>query len=260
MSKTIHHRKTEERTDTVGAGLELPPPERLPAHIAIIMDGNGRWAQRRGLPRFEGHRRGADSVRRVVEECCRIGIQQLTLYCLSSENWKRPKVELDFLMELLRLYAINERPEIMRQNIRFTTIGLREGIPDRVWAEVEETKRLSAGNTGMVLCLAINYGGRLEITEAVRRIARRVLAGELKPEDITEQTISEHLFTAGMPDPDLLIRTAGEYRVSNFLLWQISYAEFWVTDVLWPDFTREDLYEALREYARRDRKFGGVKG
>ncbi len=236
------------------------PPQRMPRHIAIIMDGNGRWARQRGLPRFEGHRRGADSVRRIVEECCRLGIGQLTLYCLSSENWKRPKVELDFLMELLRWYAIQERPEILRQNIRFTTIGLREGIPDHVWAEVEETRRQSAGNTGMILCLAINYGGRLEITEAVRRIAADAAAGRLNPADIDEATVSDYLFTAGMPDPDLLIRTAGEYRVSNFLLWQISYTEFWITDVLWPDFREQHLHEAIRDYARRERRFGGILG
>ncbi len=242
------------------AALPGVPPERMPRHIAIIMDGNGRWARRRGLPRFEGHRRGADSVRRIVEECCRLGIDQLTLYCLSSENWKRPKVELDFLMELLRWYAIQERPEILRQNIRFTTIGLRSGIPDRVWAEVEETKRQSAANTGMILCLAINYGGRLEITEAVRRIVQEAVAGRIRPDEIDERTISEHLFTAGMPDPDLLIRTAGEYRVSNFLLWQISYTEFWVTDVLWPDFREQHLHEAIRDFARRERRFGGILG
>ncbi len=254
-------RQQEEQASTASTAVPqaVPPPEKRPVHIAIIMDGNGRWAQKRGLPRFEGHRKGAESVRRVVEECCRLNIGQLTLYCLSSENWKRPRIELDFLMELLRWYAVSERPEILRQNIRFTTIGERAGIPDHVWAEVEETKRASEKNTGMVLCLAINYGGRQEITQAVRRIARQVAAGALDPDAIDEATVSRNLFTAGMPDPDLLIRTAGEYRVSNFLLWQISYAEFWITDVLWPDFTEEHLHEALREYARRERRFGGIK-
>ncbi|MCS6978215.1 MAG: isoprenyl transferase [Gemmatales bacterium] len=230
----------------------------LPRHVAIIMDGNGRWAQRRGLPRVEGHRRGVQSVRAVIEESCRLGLKQLTLYCLSAENWKRPKAELDVLMLLLEQYLIAERREIMEENIRFTTIGRRDPLPKNVLKEIDESVRLSAGNTGLTLCLAVNYGSRSEITDAVRKLAAEVQAGRLDPDDITEETISQWLYTAGMPEPDLLIRTAGEMRVSNFLLWQISYAELYVTPCLWPDFTVEEYRNALRDYAKRERRFGGL--
>jgi undecaprenyl diphosphate synthase len=239
------------------AGLD---PEKLPRHIAVIMDGNGRWAQQRGLPRIEGHRRGVQSVRSTIEECCRLGVGQLTLYCLSVENWKRPQAELDFLMALLHQYLLAERAEIMEQNIRFTTIGRRSELPPNVIAEIDENIRLSKGNTGMTLCLAINYGGRAELRDAVQALARRVRDGSLAPDDIDETLISEALYTAGMPDPDLLIRTAGEMRVSNFLLWQISYAELWVTEKCWPDFDTVTLHEALRDYAGRTRRFGGLIG
>ncbi len=237
------------------AGLK---PESLPDHIAIIMDGNGRWAQQRGLPRIEGHARGAHSVRATVEECCRLGIGQLTLYCLSSENWKRPQTELNFLMTLLEQYLLEERQEILDQNIRFCTIGRRSGLPDKVLREIDENIRLSQDNTGMALCLAINYGGRTELIDAVRDIAQQVREGTLALDAIDEAVISNALYTAGMPDPDLLIRTAGEMRVSNFLLWQISYAELWVTDRCWPDFDRAALHQALRDYAGRERRFGGI--
>jgi undecaprenyl diphosphate synthase len=238
------------------AGLD---PARLPGHVAIIMDGNGRWAQQRGLPRIEGHRRGVTSVRSTIEECCRLGIGQLTLYCLSVENWKRPQQELDFLMTLLRHYLIEERAEIIEQNIRFTTIGRRSELPAEVLREVDENVRVSRANTGMVLCLAINYGGRAELVDAVRAIAEQVRQGRLEPDSIDETTVSDALYTGGMPDPDLLIRTAGELRVSNFLLWQISYAELWVTDTCWPEFDRACLHTALRDYANRQRRFGGLK-
>jgi undecaprenyl diphosphate synthase len=238
------------------AGLD---PRRLPRHVAIIMDGNGRWANQRGLPRIEGHRRGVQSVRATVEECCRLGIEQLTLYCLSIENWKRPQQELDFLMALLRQYLIEERQEIMDQNIRFTVIGRRSDLPDTVLEEMDESIRLSRNNTGTVLCLAINYGGRTEIVDATRTLAEQVRHGTLDPDAIDESTLSDALYTAGMPDPDLLIRTAGEMRVSNFLLWQISYAELWVTDKCWPEFGQACLHEALRDYANRERRFGGLK-
>jgi len=238
------------------AGLD---PERLPRHVAVIMDGNGRWARQRGMPRVEGHLRGVQSVRSTVEECCRLGIGQLTLYCLSSENWKRPQHELDFLMTLLHKYLLDERAEIMGQNIRFTVIGRREGLPDNVLAEIDENVRVSSPNTGMTLALAINYGARTEIVDAVRAIAERVRRGELDPAAIDEETIGGALYTAGMPDPDLLIRTAGEMRVSNYLLWQISYAELWVTDKCWPDFDRDTLHQALRDFGRRERRFGGLK-
>jgi len=239
------------------AGLD---PARLPRHVAIIMDGNGRWAQQRGLPRIEGHRRGVQSVRSTIEEGCRLGLSQLTLYCLSTENWKRPQQELDFLMELLHMYLLQERVEIMEQNIRFTTVGRRDGLPESVLREIDENIRLSRDNTGMTLCLAINYSGRTELVDAVRSLAERARRGELAPDAIDEETISRALYTAEMPDPDLLIRTAGEMRVSNFLLWQISYAELWVTPKCWPDFDAATFQDALRDYARRERRFGGLKG
>ncbi len=240
--------------------LSGPAREQLPRHIAIIMDGNGRWAQRRDLPRIEGHRRGVASVRRTVEECARLAVEQLTLYCLSSENWKRPVHELEFLMHLLEQYMIEERSTIMQHNISVEIIGRRTGIPDQVLREMDRTITMSASNTGTRLCLAINYGGRAEVVDAVRSIARKVERQELAPPEITEETIAAHLYTAGRPDPDLLIRTAGEMRVSNFLLWQISYAELWVTARCWPEFRTADLHEAIRAYIQRDRRFGGIGG
>jgi undecaprenyl diphosphate synthase len=230
----------------------------LPRHVAIIMDGNGRWAQQRGLPRIEGHRRGVTSVRRITEHCARRGIEQLTLYCLSSENWRRPEAELQFLMHLLEQYMIEERGLLMRERIRLAMIGRREGLPDTTLAEIDRTVAMCAANDGMRLCLAINYGARGEIAAAARRLAEEVRAGRLDPAAIDEETFAAYLDTAGMPDPDLLVRTAGEMRVSNFLLWQISYAELWVTDVAWPDFAEADLDEAIAAFARRDRRFGGL--
>ncbi|MEX2119330.1 MAG: isoprenyl transferase [Pirellulales bacterium] len=234
------------------------PQDKRPRHIAIIMDGNGRWAQRQGLPRIEGHRRGVASVRSSTEECARLGIGQLTLYCLSSENWKRPRHELEFLMHLLEQYLVEERTTLARENVRLNVIGRREGIPDNVLGEMDKTIQMSSSNTGLRLCLAINYGARLEMADAVRSIAEQVRAGLLEPDEISEQTIRDNLYTAGMPDPDLLIRTAGEMRVSNFLLWQISYAELWVTEHCWPEFRESDLHAAIRDFAARDRRFGGL--
>ncbi|HMP02523.1 MAG TPA: polyprenyl diphosphate synthase [Gemmatales bacterium] len=228
--------------------------DQLPRHVAVIMDGNGRWARQQGLPRIEGHRRGVASVRATIEECCRLDLQQLTLYCLSVENWKRPKQELEFLMLLLEQYLVEERAEIMEQNIRFASIGRREGLPAEVLKELDQNVALSASNTGLTLCLAINYGGRTEIVDA----ARDLVASGISPEEVTEERFAEHLYTAGMPDPDLLIRTAGELRVSNFLLWQISYAELWVTPRTWPEFDADVLRSALADYARRERRFGGL--
>lgn len=238
------------------AGLD---PARLPRHIAVIMDGNGRWAQERGKQRIQGHLQGVTSVRRTIEECCRLGIGQLTLYCFSTENWKRPQEEIDFLMALLKEYLIKERAEIMEQNIRFSVIGRRDQLPDFVLAEMDENIRVSSGNTGMTLCLAINYSGRTEIVDAVRTLAERVRVGTLRPDDIDEAAIANALYTSGMPEPDLLIRTAGEMRISNFLLWQISYAELWVTEICWPDFDEAALRQALHDFARRERRFGGLK-
>jgi undecaprenyl diphosphate synthase len=238
------------------AGLD---PARLPRHVAVIMDGNGRWAQERGKPRVEGHLRGAEVVREVVTECCKLGLGQLTLYCFSAENWKRPAAEVEFLMGLLKEFLLAERQLILDENIRFRVIGRREPLPPDVLAEIDESIRLSAGNTGLTLCLAINYGGRAELVDAARKLADRVRRGELATADIDDDAISGALYTAGMPDPDLLVRTAGEMRVSNYLLWQISYAELWVTPKCWPDFGPELLRVALRDFAGRDRRFGGLR-
>ncbi len=235
-------------------------PEQLPRHVAIIMDGNGRWAQERGQPRIFGHRQGIRSVRSVVEEGCRLGLDQLTLYCLSVENWKRPPRELRFLLRLLRHFLIVELEELMDQKVRLTMIGRREGLPVDVLREVDRAVVATAENSGMTLCLAINYGGRTEIADAARRIAEEARSGRLDPGSVDESTFARYLSTAGMPDPDLLIRTAGEMRVSNYLLWQISYAELWVTQLLWPDFRGDHLLEACVAYSGRRRKFGGLPG
>ncbi|MGE3818981.1 MAG: polyprenyl diphosphate synthase [Isosphaeraceae bacterium] len=232
--------------------------DQLPRHVAIIMDGNGRWAENRGKPRIFGHRRGIQSVRAVVEEGCRLGLDQITLYCLSVENWKRPPRELTFLLRLFRHFLVLERDELMDQNVRLVMIGRREGLPADVLRQFDRTSELTAANTGMTLCLAVNYGGRTEIADAARRLAEDVRAGALDPSQVDESRLEAYLSTAGMPDPDLLIRTAGELRLSNFLLWQISYAEIWVTDVLWPDFRGDDLLAGCQAFAARQRKFGGL--
>ncbi len=249
--------KEEKYTDAELAAFGLDRA-RIPQHVAIIMDGNGRWAQKRGLPRIEGHRRGVTSVRCVVEEASRMGLKQLTLYCFSSENWKRPPRELTLLMHLLKQYLIEERREIQRQGLRFTAIGKLNELDPMIQAEMQKTVEVSAGNDGMNLCLAVNYGSRQEITEAVQKIAAAAAKGLIRPEDITTETVEDHLMTAGMPDPDLVIRTASEFRISNFLLWQISYAELWVTAKHWPEFREDDFRSALREFASRDRRFGGL--
>ena len=222
------------------------------------MDGNGRWAQQRGLPRIEGHRHGVASVRRITEHSARLGVEQLTLYCLSSENWRRPTHEIQFLMHLLEQYLVEERGLLMRERIRVAMIGRRESLPASTLAELDRTVAMCAANDGMRLCLAINYGSRAEIVAAARRLASEAREGRIDPERIDEQAFAARLDTAGMSDPDLLIRTAGEMRVSNFLLWQISYAELWVTDVCWPDFAEQHLDAAIASYARRERRFGGL--
>jgi len=234
-------------------------PTNLPQHIAIIMDGNGRWARERGLPRNRGHREGVNSVREITRECAKLGIRQLTLYAFSVENWKRPKNEVDFLMRMLRRFLIAERKEIMENNIRLTAIGRIHELPKEVQKELRKTREMSKNNKGMTLCLALNYGGRSEIADAVAKIAKDASDGALKPGDVNEDLISNYLYTAGMPDPDLLIRTSGEMRVSNFLLWQISYAELYVTPLCWPDFRKPQLMEAIAEYAKRERRFGGIE-
>lgn len=222
------------------------------------MDGNGRWAQQRGLPRIAGHRAGARAVRDIVVESGRLGIQALTLYSFSLENWKRPEDEVNSLMGLYLEYLGRERQELIDNNVRFMQLGRREGLPISVLKEVDETVAATSRCTGLTLALALNYGSRAEITDAMRTLARRVKAGELHPDEIDEATISAHLYTAGLPDPDLLIRTAGERRVSNYLLWQISYAEIHVSDVFWPDFRVEHLHAAIRDFARRQRRFGAL--
>ncbi len=231
----------------------------LPSHIAIIMDGNGRWARRRGLVRIRGHQEGVESVREITRECAKKHIQQLTLYAFSQENWKRPKREVNLLMKLLKEFLIKERNEIEENNIRLTAIGRIEGLPEDVQRELAISMEESKNNTGMVLCLALNYGGRSEIVDAAKKMAGSVKAGKMGVEEITEETFKNFLYTSEMPDPDLLIRTGGEMRVSNFLLWEISYTELWVTQVCWPDFRKEHLEEAMKDYARRERRFGGLR-
>jgi undecaprenyl diphosphate synthase len=231
-------------------------PERLPVHIAIIMDGNGRWARGRSLPRVAGHRAGIEPVRVTVETCARLGVQVLTLYAFSVENWKRPRAEVDTLWRLLRIYIRKELPTLMRNGVRLAAIGRLEALPEAARTELLEAVRATAGNTGLLVNLAINYGGRAELADAFNALLESArTTGEFR---VTEQDISRHLYTSGLPDPDLLIRTSGEMRISNFLLWQIAYAELYVTPTLWPDFTRADLLRAVLDYQRRDRRFGGL--
>ena len=234
------------------------PADKLPQHIAVIMDGNGRWARERGLPRIEGHRRGSESVRACTTACIEAGVPYLTLYAFSKENWQRPADEVGALMILLDRFLAERTAEIMERNIRLLAIGHLQDLPDKARKRLEDTIAKSANNTAMTLTLALSYGARTEIVDAARRIAREVKAGTLDPETVSEDTISSHLYTAGIPDPDLLVRTSGEMRISNFLLWQISYAEIVVTPKLWPDFTKEDLFAAMQEYARRNRRYGGI--
>ncbi len=231
---------------------------KLPQHIAVIMDGNGRWAQRRHLPRIAGHRAGVQSARTVIETCARLGIPALTLYAFSMENWRRPKAEIDFLMRLLREYLRKELPVIHRNNIRLLVIGRPDQLPEAVRTDVERAMDQTAKNSGMQLAVALNYGGRAELVDAFNRILDRVRNNGLANARVDEEMISQHLYTAGLPDPDLLIRTSGEMRVSNFLLWQIAYAEIYVTETLWPDFTRAQLLEALLDFQKRERRYGGL--
>lgn len=232
------------------------PAEKVPKHIAIIMDGNGRWAQDRDLNRIEGHKAGAKAVRDTVAECGRLGVKFLTLYSFSIENWKRPREEINALMELLLLSLQRERETLIEHDIRLMHLGRREGLPIEVLKKLDETIELTSKAKGPTLALALNYGARAEITDGVRAIAAKVASGAIQPVDINEETISDHLYTAGMPDPDLLIRTAGEMRISNYLLWQISYAELYVTDSYWPEFGTDALHTAIRDYASRQRRFG----
>jgi undecaprenyl diphosphate synthase len=232
--------------------------KNIPRHVAIIMDGNGRWARERGLPRIEGHRRGAESVRQVVRACGELGIDYLTLYAFSIENWNRPKTEVSALMRLLEFYLKQEISELNKNNVRLTAIGRIHELPQTAQRQLQQSIDVLRKNTGLTLVLALSYGARAEIVDAMRSIVREVKAGQLDVADVDEKLISRHLYTRGIPDPDLLIRTSGEMRVSNFLLWQISYAEMYVTDTLWPDFRKAELIKALDDYSKRHRRFGRV--
>ena len=230
----------------------------FPEHIAIIMDGNGRWAKQQGMKRVLGHRQGIGSVREITTECARMGVKSLTLYAFSVQNWKRPRPEVRFLMGLLRKFLIAERDTLMKNGVRLMGLGSLDDLPDEALEELRRTEELTANNPGMLLRLALSYGGRTELAHALRAAARDVRAGKLDPEDVDEETLRRYLYDPSTPDPDLLIRTAGEMRLSNFLLWQVSYSEIFVSPVCWPDFRRPQLMDALEEYARRVRKYGGL--
>jgi undecaprenyl diphosphate synthase len=244
----------------MSSNVSLSPEARasLPRHVAIIMDGNGRWAKSRGLPRIEGHRIGAESARTIIRTAGELGIKYLTLYAFSAENWNRPKDEVDSLMKYLVHYLKSETSELNKNNVRLEVIGQIYRLPENVQEQLRKTIHTLEKNNGLTLIMALSYGGRIEIVEAVRSIAQKVKEGRLEPPDINERIISEHLWTRNVPDPDVLIRTSGEMRVSNFLLWQISYAELVITPTFWPDFRKPQFCEALEEYARRHRRFGAV--
>jgi undecaprenyl diphosphate synthase len=244
-----------------GSSLPYPlPRDVMPRHVAMIMDGNGRWAKSKGRPRVFGHKYGAERVREIVEQAGQWGIEVLTLYAFSDENWGRPTEEVGVIMKLIEHYLGKEREELHRQNVRFQIIGDLTRLSPTLQRLLEETKRFLASNTGLILNVALSYGGRAEITRATQGLAQKVARGEIKPEDITIDLISQHLDTAGLPDPDLVIRTSGEMRISNFLLWQSAYAEFHFSPVMWPDFSREEFASALRQYSSRERRFGLVGG
>ncbi|MFZ4115892.1 MAG: isoprenyl transferase [Chthoniobacterales bacterium] len=231
----------------------------LPRHIAIIMDGNGRWAQERGWARLKGHEQGAQSVQECLDACLEAGVEYLTLYAFSSENWKRPKLEVQGLMLLLEQYLGNKIEEMNKNGIRFNAIGRLAELPLTVQQRLEKAMRATAHNKKLTLTLALNYGARNEIIDAVKAVVDKAAHGKIISEQITEEFFSQHLYTTGMPDPDLFVRTSGEYRISNFLLWQLSYAEFYITETLWPDFKKKDLLEAIEDYKKRERRFGGVR-
>ena len=233
-------------------------PDKLPAHIAIIMDGNGRWAKQRHYPRIEGHRNGIKSVRDIVEGCCDVGVKYLTLYAFSIENWQRPKTEVSALMRLMEKFLYDEVDNMNRNGIRLLLTGRREGLPAFVLKAMDDVMQSTVHNQRLVLNLAFNYGSKTEMEDAVKQIAGKVQSGELSPDTITVQTIADHLYSPWIPDPDLLIRTSGEQRISNFLLWQIAYAELYFTEVLWPDFKRQHLFEAILAYQKRERRFGSI--
>jgi len=234
-------------------------PTRVPAHIAVIMDGNGRWAKKQGRPRIFGHRAGAGSVRAVIDTCTRLGVKAVTLYAFSTENWKRPESEIKGLMRMLIRYIRSDLKEVHKNNIKFQAIGHIAGLPAEVQAEIAKAEKLTAENTAMVMNIALNYGGRAEIVEACRLAAADIAGANRAPAEISETDIEKHLYTYGLPDVDLLIRTSGEFRISNFLLWQLAYSEIYVTPTLFPDFRRPQIFEAVLDYQKRDRRFGGIK-
>ena len=230
----------------------------IPRHIAIIMDGNGRWARKRGVPRLMGHRAGRESVREAVKGCVALGVEVLTLYTFSTENWNRPKREVDALMRILRETLRSERKELAANNVRLEIVGREQDLPKEVRAAIAETKEYLSGSTGLQLNLALSYGGRKELVDAVRRLLEDARTRGLAPESVDDVMLSSYLYTAGLPDPDLLIRTSGEMRLSNFMLWQLAYTELWITEHLWPDFRRKHLYEAVADYQQRERRYGRV--
>lgn len=233
--------------------------DNLPQHIAIIMDGNGRWAQKRGLPRTAGHKYGVEALRKVLEACVELKIKILTIYAFSTENWKRPRVEVDTLMNLLSEYLRKEIKQIHAQNIRIRSIGNIEVLPETARKELENSESLTINNSGLILNIALNYGGRMEIVDAVKAIGARIKNKELAPAEITEEVFANHLYTAGQPDPDILIRPSGELRISNFLLWQLAYTELWYTDICWPDFNKNELLKAIYDFQNRNRRYGGLQ-
>ncbi|KGF14419.1 UDP pyrophosphate synthase [Peptostreptococcus sp. MV1] len=233
--------------------------DKVPSHIAIIMDGNGRWAKSRFMPRTYGHKAGVETIRKVVKECSRLGVKYLTLYAFSTENWKRPKDEVSALMGLLVKYLRSELEELHRNNVKILTIGDISKLPDACIEELDRAKKETKDNTGLVMSLALNYGGRNDLVNAVRNISQEVLDGKISPDDIVDDTIASHLSTNESPDPDLVVRTSGEQRLSNFLLWELAYSEFYFTDIHWPDFDEKELQKAIYAYQSRDRRFGGVK-
>lgn len=232
--------------------------ENVPRHVAIIMDGNGRWAKARGLPRIAGHHSGMKAIKRITKEADRLGVRFLTLYAFSTENWKRPKAEVDFLMKLPQEFLALELDELIANNVQVRMMGIENLLPDYTLAAIEEAVRKTAGNTGLVLNFALNYGSRLEMVEAARKLAKQAASGELDPDSIDEKLFESNLLSSDLPDPDLLIRTSGELRLSNFMLWQLAYSEFWFTDVYWPEFTEQHLNDAICEYQRRARRYGGL--
>ena len=248
---------SEERRRQTAQQLGLPE-SLIPRNLAIIMDGNGRWAQARSRPRLEGHAQGAAAAEKLALDCAHMGFESLTLYSFSMENWRRPPEEVRGLMHLYEKYLIRMRPMLMRENVRFLHLGRLEGLPEAVVRELDHTLNETRGNSGMILAMALNYGARGEIIDAAQTLAEKIQSGTLLPDQIDEDCFSQHLYTAEMPDPDLVIRTSNEMRISNFLLWQISYSEFYVTDIHWPDFDRQELEKAVRDYATRDRRFGAL--